>query len=161
MSLTIEKNTVVSLQYELFDEAGALIEKTDAPITYLHGGYDGIFPRVEAELGGKQAGHACVVQLKPEDAFGDFDEDLIRSEPRNLFPKNVAVGMQFQGTAQGSDHIAVYTVTEVGADSVTVDANHPLAGKNVKFSCTVTEVRKATQEEITHGHVHGAGGHHH
>jgi FKBP-type peptidyl-prolyl cis-trans isomerase SlyD len=161
MSLTIEKNTVVSLQYELFDEAGVLIEKTDTPITYLHGGYDGIFPRVEAELDGKHSGHACVIPLTPDEAFGDYDKELIRSEPRNLFPKNVSVGMQFQGTAQGSDHIAVYTVTEVGAESVVVDANHPLAGKTVKFSCTVTEVRKATPEEVTHGHVHGAGGHHH
>jgi FKBP-type peptidyl-prolyl cis-trans isomerase SlyD len=161
MSLTIGKNTVVSLQYELFDEAGTLIEKTDTPITYLHGGYDGIFPRVEAELNGKQSGHACVVPLKPDEAFGDYDKDLIRAEPRNLFPKNVAVGMQFQGTAQGSDQIAVYTVTEVGPENVVVDANHPLAGKTVKFSCTVTEVRKATPEEVTHGHVHGAGGHHH
>lgn len=161
MSLTIGKNTVVSLSYELSDAEGKLIEKTDQPISYLHGGYDGIFPRVEAELNGKRAGEACVVKLEPDDAFGEYDSKLIRIEPRKLFPKNVAVGMQFQGSAQGSDHVMVYTVTDVADDKVVVDANHPLAGKTVQFSCTVTEVRTATAEEITHGHVHGAGGHHH
>jgi FKBP-type peptidyl-prolyl cis-trans isomerase SlyD len=69
--------------------------------------------------------------------------------------------MQFHGTSQESQQVMVYTVTDVTADTVVVDANHPLAGKSVQFSCTVTEVRKASNEEISHGHVHGAGGHHH
>lgn len=161
MSLTIGKNTVVSLEYELFDADGGLIEKTDAPISYLHGGYDGIFPRVEEALDGKAAGHACEVKLEPDDAFGEYDAAHIRVEPRDMFPKNVAVGMQFQGSAQGSDHVVLYTVTDVADDKVVVDANHPLAGKTVTFKCTVKDVRKATGEEVTHGHVHGAGGHHH
>jgi FKBP-type peptidyl-prolyl cis-trans isomerase SlyD len=161
MSLTIGKNTVVSLEYELVDADGALIEKTDAPISYLHGGHDGIFPRVEEALDGKQAGHTCEVKLEPDDAFGEYDASNIRVEPRDMFPKNVAVGMQFQGSAQGSDHVVLYTVTDVADDKVVVDANHPLAGKTVTFKCTVKDVRKGTAEEITHGHVHGEGGHHH
>jgi FKBP-type peptidyl-prolyl cis-trans isomerase SlyD len=161
MSLTIGKNTVVSLEYELFDADGGLIEKTDAPISYLHGGHDGIFPRVEEALDGKQAGHACEVKLEPDDAFGEYDASHIRVEPRDMFPKNVAVGMQFQGSAQGSDHVVLYTVTDVADDKVVVDANHPLAGKTVTFKCTVKDVRKATPEELAHGHVHGEGGHHH
>lgn len=161
MSVTIGKNTVVSLSYELLDGQGGVIEKTDEPITYLHGGYHGIFPRVESELEGKAVGHECQLDLEPADAFGDFDAGLIRVEPRNLFPDNVSKGMQFQGTSQGSEDVMVYTVTDVTADKVVVDANHPLAGKAVKFNCKVTSVRKATREEITHGHVHGPGGHHH
>ncbi|MCW5626707.1 MAG: peptidylprolyl isomerase [Burkholderiales bacterium] len=161
MSEQIVKNSVVSLNYELLDTDGNVLEKTDAPIAYLHGGYDGIFPRVEEALHGKQTGDTCSVRLEPDDAFGDYDEDLIRVEPRNLFPKNVSVGMQFEGAAQGSDQAMLYTVTDVADDKVVVDANHPLAGKALQFNCTVTEVRQATAEELQHGHVHGAGGHHH
>ena len=161
MSQEILKNTVVSLNYELLDAEGNLIEKTEQPITYLHGGYDGIFPRVEEALHGRKTGDSCSVKLEPDDAFGEYDAELIRTEPRNLFPKNVKVGMQFEGAAEGSNHAMVYTVTDIADDKIVVDANHPLAGKTVQFSCTVTDVRPATQEELHHGHVHGEGGHHH
>lgn len=161
MGLAIGKDTVVSISYELFDTEGKLLEKTEQPLTYIHGGYHGIFPAVEDALDGKETGHECSLRLEPDDAFGDYDDALIRVEPRNLFPKNVAVGMQFQGTAQESGNVMVYTVTDVADERVVVDANHPLAGKAVQFTCKVLEVRKATREEITHGHVHGPGGHHH
>ena len=161
MSIAIGKDTVVSLSYELQDASGAVLEKTEQPIVYLHGGYHGIFPKVEAELEGKHTGHECTLSLEPEDAFGDFDAELVRVEARSLFPKNVVVGMQFQGTSEQSGHVLLYTVTDVSDDKVVVDANHPLAGKSVQFTCKVTSVRKATREELSHGHVHGAGGHHH
>jgi len=159
--MQISQDTVVSLSYELFDADGKLIEKTKAPIAYIHGGYDGIFPMVESALQGKTVGEACEVRLEPQDAFGQYDAAMVREEPRNLFPKNVAVGMQFEGSADGSDQNAVYTVTKITADKVSVDGNHPLAGKTLVFSCKVTGVRKATDEELHHGHVHGEGGHHH
>jgi FKBP-type peptidyl-prolyl cis-trans isomerase SlyD len=152
---------VVSLSYELHDSEGKLIEKTKQPIAYIHGGYDGIFPVVESALQGKAIGDACEVTLQPADAFGEYDAAMIREEPRSLFPKNVSVGMQFEGSVEGSDRHAVYTVTKVTEDKVHVDGNHPLAGKSLVFSCKVTGVRKATQEELSHGHVHGEGGHHH
>ena len=161
MGLAIGKDMVVSISYERFDTEGKLLEKTDQPLTYLHGGYHGIFPVVESALDGKAVGDECSLRLEPDDAFGDYDDALIRVEPRNLFPKNVAVGMQFQGTAQESGNVMVYTVTDVADERVVVDANHPLAGKAVQFNCKVIEVRKASKEEITHGHVHGPGGHHH
>lgn len=161
MTVAIAKNSVVSLQYELLDADGTLIERTDAPITYLHGGYDGIFPLVEQALHGKSVGDTLSVRMDPDDAFGEYDAELIRVEPRNLFPVNVTVGMQFEGSPQGSGNAMLYTVTDVTDDNVVVDANHPLAGKTVEFKCTVTEVRGATSEEIRHGHVHGPGGHHH
>jgi FKBP-type peptidyl-prolyl cis-trans isomerase SlyD len=159
--MPIARDTVVSISYELFDTAGKLIEKTQSPITYLHGGYDGIFPLVEEALHGKGAGDSCQVHLKPDDAFGEYEADMVRIEPRNLFPETVVVGMQFEGAIEGSDKFTVYTVTEIAPDKVVVDGNHPLAGQALMFSCTVIEVRAATKEELTHGHVHGAGGHHH
>ncbi len=159
--MQIAKDTVVSLTYSLLGADGALIEKTDHPISYLHGGYDGIFPKVERELDGKQSGDACEVRLEPEDAFGEYDAQLVRVEPRRLFPPNLKVGMQFEGSSDQSGESRVYTVTDVADDKVVVDGNHPLAGKPVVFSCVVTEVRQASAEEITHGHVHGAHGHHH
>ncbi len=159
--MLIEKNTVVTLRYELFNSDGAVIEQTTDPISYLHGGYDGIFPLVEEALQGKTAGHACRVKLDAEEAFGEYEEDLVRVEPRDAFPKDVKVGMQFEGAVEGTDDFTLYTVTDIADDKVVVDGNHPMAGQSLVFACTVTEVRKATKEELTHGHVHGPHGHHH
>ena len=159
--MQVEKNTVVSLNYELSDAQGQLIEKTDTPIEYLHGGYDGIFPLVEKALAGKKAGESCRVRLEPDDAFGEYNAGLVHLEPRDKFPENVKVGMQFEGKGVETGTTLVYTVTDVAEDKVVVDGNHPLAGKALDFNCTVAGVRAATQEEMSHGHVHGAGGHHH
>ena len=95
--MQVAKNTVVSLTYELRDTDGKAIEKTDAPIDYLHGGYDGIFPAVERALAGKAAGEQCRVRLEPDDAFGEYDAGLVHLEPRNKFPESLSVGMQFEG----------------------------------------------------------------
>jgi FKBP-type peptidyl-prolyl cis-trans isomerase SlyD len=159
----IAKNTVVSLQYELSDAAGSLLEKSNDPISYLHGGYDGVFPLVEEMLQGKQVGDRCVVEMEPEDAFGEYDHDLVRVEPRDLFPDNVDIGMQFEGGAEDDDDedYLLYTVVDVNDQEVTVDGNHPFAGKALSFDCTVTDVRAATADEIAHEHVHDGHGHHH
>ena len=159
--MQVTKDTVVSLHYELKDTEGKLIEKTESPIEYLHGGYDGIFPLVEKALAGKQTGDSCQVRLEPDDAFGEYDAGLVHLEPRSKFPAGVKVGMQFEGRGVESGTTLVYTVTDVAEDKVVVDGNHPLAGKALDFNCTVAAVRAATQEETSHGHVHGAGGHHH
>lgn len=159
--MQITKDTVVSLTYELLDSDGGTVEKTENPIEYLHGGYDGIFPLVEKALSGKAAGEACRVRLEPDDAFGDYNAELVHIEPRNKFPDDIKVGMQFEGRGAESGHSLIYTVTDIADDKVVVDGNHPLAGRTLEFSCTVTAVRAATSEEISHGHVHGAHGHHH
>lgn len=159
--MEVAKNTVVSLSYELSDTDGKLIEKTEAPIEYLHGGYDGIFPLVEKALAGKSAGETCRVRLEPDDAFGEYDAGLVHLEPRNKFPDSIAVGMQFEGRGTESGSTLIYTVTNIADDKVVVDGNHPLAGKALDFICTVAAVRAATKEELTHGHVHGPHGHHH
>ena len=159
--MQIGKNTVVSLVYELLDANGKTVEKTDEPLEYLHGGYDGIFPPVEEALNGKVAGHSCRVRLDPDDAFGEYDAELVHLEPRSKFPQIVAVGMQFEGRGVESGATLLYTVTDIAEDKVVVDGNHPLAGRTLDFSCTVAAVRTATAEEVAHGHVHGAHGHHH
>jgi len=157
----VTNDTVVTLTYELLDSDGELIESSETPFAYLHGGYDGIFPLVERELTGKNVGEQCRVRLEPEDAFGDYDAELVRLEPREKFPGNLEVGMRFEGRGEESGTTVVYTVTDVAEDKVVVDGNHPLAGQTLQFFCTVTDVRAATAEELAHGHVHGEGGHHH
>jgi len=159
--LQIAKDTVVSLTYELFSKDGKIIEGTEEPISYLHGGYQSIFPPVEQALEGKQTGFSCKVALEPEDAFGEYEATLVRVEPRKLFPPNLKVGMQFEGSSEESGETRIYTVTDVAEDKVVVDGNHPLAGQSLVFACVVTGVRAASEEELAHGHVHGPDGHHH
>jgi len=161
--MKIVKDTVVSLRYELSDSNGALLEKIEDPVSYLHGGYDGIFPTVEEALHGKTVGTKLEIVITPDDGFGEYEHDLVRVEPRNMFPENVAIGMQFEGGAENDEdgEYSLYTVVDVTEDEVTVDGNHPLAGKTLSFVGTVSAVRAATAEEIEHGHTHGEGGHHH
>jgi len=162
--MKIAKDTVVSLRYELIDSsAGAVLEKSNDPISYVHGGYDGIFPTVEEALHGKNVGDKVSVKMEPDDAFGEYDHDLVRVESRELFPKDIEVGMQLEGGAEDDEDedYMLFTVVEVTDKEVTVDGNHPLAGKTLNFNATVTDVRAATKEELDHGHVHGSGGHQH
>jgi len=158
----ISPNTVVTLTYKLYSVAGELIEETHEPITYLHGGHHGIFPKIEDALAEKRAGDSCSVTLEPIDAFGEYDAELVRVEAQDRFPEDVKIGMQFEDTAgENEDDIRVFTVTDVAGGQVVVDGNHPLAGQRLRFDCTVLEVRAATADELEHGHVHGAHGHHH
>jgi len=159
--MQIGKDTVVELKYELFDTDGELIEQTDEPVEYLHGGYGGMFPAVEKALEGRNAGDTCKVRLEPDDGFGDYDAELVHMEPRDKFPEHVEIGMQFEGKGEESGDTIVYTVTDIADGQVVVDGNHPLAGQTLNMEVTITSVRAASAEEVTHGHAHGAHGHHH
>ena len=160
--MQIGKDTVVTLTYRVVDSDGSLVDEGAEPLVYLHGGYGGIFGKIEEILQDKGVGEKFDVRLEPEEAFGDYDAELVMIEPRNLFPDNIEVGMQFErGTEDGDDDAELYTITDIAEDKVVVDGNHPLAGIALMFSCTVTDVRQATPEELTHGHVHGPHGHHH
>jgi len=156
--MLIARNSVVTLSYSVKDTDGNVIDSGAAPLVYLHGGYGGIFDRIEEAIQGKTAGDSLEIKLQPEDAFGEYDAERIIIEPRNLFPADIEVGTQFE---RGDEDEGLYTITDITEDKVVIDGNHPLAGMALVFSCTVTEVRDATAEEITHGHVHGAHGHHH
>jgi FKBP-type peptidyl-prolyl cis-trans isomerase SlyD len=159
--MQIAKNTVVTLNYRVVDSEGNPVDDGQTPIVYLHGGYDGIFPRLEEALQGKSVGDSLEVKLEPDDAFGDYDADLVIIEPRSLFPDNIEVGMQFERAGEDGEDDALYTITDIADDKVVVDGNHPLAGMALIFSCTVVDVRAATAEEVAHGHIHAPGDHHH
>jgi len=157
----VGKDSVVALRYEVYGSDGELIEKTEEPVEYLHGGYGGMFPAVEKALEGKNVGETCRVRLAPDEGFGDYDAELVHVEPRDKFPENIEIGMQFEGQGDQSGEALVYTVTDIAEGKVVVDGNHPLAGRTLHIECTVTGVRPASPEELSHGHVHGAHGHHH
>jgi len=161
--MQIIKDTVVTLSYRLSTLQGEMLEEasTEQPAAYLHGGYDGIFPKVEAALEGKEAGADADVVLEPDDAFGDYDAELVRMEEVSLFPPEVQIGMQFEGVSEDGQHHMLYTVTDIADGKVVVDGNHPLAGQSLRVQCRVLAVRPALPEEIEHGHVHGPEGHHH
>lgn len=160
--MLIAKNSVVTLAYRVTDSDGNVVDEGSALMVYLHGGYDGIFPRIEESLQGKMVGDKLEIKLLPDDAFDEYDADLVNIESRNLFPENIEVGMQFERAAEDEDDEDVlYTITDIADDKVVVDGNHPLAGVALIFSCTVNDVRAASADEISHGHIHGEGGHHH
>ncbi|HTQ75913.1 MAG TPA: peptidylprolyl isomerase [Burkholderiales bacterium] len=149
--MQISKNTVVSLDVELADIWGNSLERSDEPVQYLHGGYGNIFPAAEAALEGRGVKDRVEVRLEPEDAFGDYDEDLLRVEERARFPQELEVGMRFEGDPGGADEGRFFTVTDIAEDKVVLDANHPYAGMALKLSCTVVGVRPATAAEIENG----------
>jgi len=158
--MKIDKDTAVTLSYKVSDASGKLLEESREPMAYLHGGYGNTFPKVEAALQGQEAGFQAVVELAPQDAFGLRDESLLQTIPKSQFPPGVKVGGQLEGhDAQGQAH--VFTVLKIKGDQVHLDGNHPMAGKALRFGLKVLSVRAATAEEIAHGHVHGAHGHHH
>ncbi|MBV1776499.1 peptidylprolyl isomerase [Burkholderiaceae bacterium DAT-1] len=162
--MEITKDSVVSLQYEMFDAQGEQLDKTpdDAPMVYLHGGYDGIFPLVEEALHGKKLGDKIDVTMEPDDAFGEYDSELVRIEAQDVFPPEVEVGMMFEADDPETGEIMLFTVTDIADGKVVVDGNHPFAGRTIRFQATVTEVRAASKEEIAHGHAHHPhDGHHH
>lgn len=156
--MQIDQDTVVTLAYSVVDSDGNLIDAGERPLIYLHGGYGGIFEKIEQELLGQSAGFQKDVRLLPEEAFGEYDAELVLVESRDLFPEEIEVGMQFERAAEDDeDEDMLFTITDIAEGKVVVDGNHPLAGIALVFSCTVNNVRAATPEEITHGHVHGEG----
>lgn len=156
MNMFVEKNTVVTLDYNVTDPDGELVDAGQEPLVYIHGGYDDIFPMIEEAVHGKKVGESVVVKMQPDDAFGEYDAELIQVESRKGFPKELEVGMQFEGVPDSGDDddILIYRVTEIADDKVVLDGNHPLAGMALVFTCTVTAVRPASAEEIEHGHIH-------
>ncbi len=157
--MNIFANTVVTLRFSLYDSNNTLLEQTAEPIAYLHGGHSGIFPKIEEALNGKAAGDSISVTLEPADSFGEYDAQLIRMEPVDRLPPDISVGGYL--VAEEDGHERVWRVTGMADGKVVLDGNHELAGQRLRFDCTVVDVRPATAEEVQHGHVHGAHGHHH
>ena len=154
----ITQDTAVTLSYQVTNPQGKPLDS--GHLSYLHGGYDNIFPKVEAALQGQAAGFATTLDLTPEDAFGQHDPALVRTIPKAEFPPGVKVGGRLQG-AGADGQPQVFNVVKIKGTQVHLDGNHPLAGQARRFSCKVTAVRAASAEEITHRHVHGEHGHQH
>lgn len=157
----IQNDQVVSFHYTLTDANGTVIDKSEGqPLVYLHGAGN-IIPGLENALAGKNVGDKLVVNVPAAEGYGEYSAELVQEVPRNMFQgvDDIQAGMQFQ--AQTDDGIQVVTVKDVTDEHVIVDGNHPLAGQDLNFDVEIVEIRDASQEELDHGHVHGAGGHHH
>ncbi len=159
-TMKIEKNSAVTLRYTVSDTSGKLLEESKEPMSYLHGGYGNTFAKIEEALEGQEAGYQATIELQAQDAFGLRDDALLQTIPKKQFPPGVKVGGQLEGR-DDSGHSIVFTVLKIKGDTVYLDGNHALAGKVLRFGLNVLEVRTASEEEIAHGHVHGAHGHHH
>ena len=159
MNMLVARNTVVTLEYHVTDPDGEVVDEGREPLIYLHGGYDDIFPKIEEAVQGKAIGESVNVKLQPDEAFGDYDAEMVQIEPRKDFPKELQVGMQFEGGPEEGDdeEFVIYRVTDIADDKVVLDGNHPLAGMALVFTCTVAAVRPASAEELEHGHVHTPG----
>lgn len=156
------RDSIVSFHYTLKDEAGAVIDQSDGePMAYLHG-HGQIVPGLEREITGRVAGDRLQVRVAAAEGYGEYDATLIQQVPRDAFKRiaGLHVGMALQTRGHGG-HAATVIVKEIGPEFVTVDGNHSLAGKTLFFDVQITDVRSATEEELTHQHVHGPGGHHH
>ncbi len=162
-SQTIGDGMVVTMHYKLALDGGQVVDQSEGeePLAYLHGAHN-IVPGLEEALAGKGVGDRFDVTVPAEKGYGARQEEAVQSVPRNAFPPDAELqeGITFQATDQ-NDHPIMGTIQALSEDTVTVDFNHPLAGQNLNFSIEVVEVRQATEEETTHGHAHGAGGHHH
>ena len=160
--MQIAERTVASFNYTLTNDAGETLDSSagSEPLAYLHG-RGNLIQGLESKLTGRVAGDKLDVRVAPGDGYGHVDPALTQSVPRSAFPDDadLRVGMRFQTQTDRGPQVVV--VTHISDESVNVDGNHPLAGQHLNFAVEITEVREASDEELAHGHVHGAGGHHH
>ena len=158
----ITQNSVVSLDYTLTNDAGDILDKSEnGQFVYLHGAKS-IIPGLEQALGDKCINDKFKVTIEAEDAYGPKDDSKKQVVSRDMFEPDSPIEPGVQFHAQGPEgETLVITITEVNGDEITIDGNHPLAGERLHFEVEVKEVREASEEEVSHGHVHGPGGHQH
>lgn len=160
--MQIIANKVVVLDYTLTDDEGEIIDASkDGQFVYLHGA-NNIIPGLECALVDKTAGSKLSVKVAPEQGYGERNDSMVQVVPKDMFDadEDIQVGQQFHAESPDKQMITI-TVTAVEGDQITIDGNHPLAGVSLNFEVEVIEVRDATEEELSHGHVHGPGGHQH
>ena len=161
MTDAIANDLVVSFNYTLTNAEGETLDQSQGePLAYLHGAGN-IIPGLEKAMEGKKVGDKFTVNVPAAEGYGEYNTDLVQEVPAQMFQgvENIEAGMQFQ--AQTDDGGQIVTEKSVEGDTVIVDANFPLAGQDLTFDVEVVEIRVASAEELEHGHVHGAGGHHH
>ena len=152
--MNIAANMVVTISFKLFDAGNQLLEESPEPIVYLHGTHSGMFPKIEEKLDGKKVGDKISVTLEPADAFGEYDAKMIRVEPVAELPADIAIGGYLVAELDGNE--VIWRVTGIADGKAVLDGNHELAGQRLRFDCDVLDVRAASQDEIAHGHAHGA-----
>lgn len=152
--MEITQQCVVALTWTLKDTLGETLDVLDEPVEFLVGG-DDLLAKIEQSLQGHEAGDRIDLHLEPEEAFGDYDEQLVFLEPRSLFPAGIEEGMSFEGLPEGANAQAprhlLYTATDIYPEHVVLDGNHPLAGIAIRLHLKVEAVREATEEEIGRG----------
>ena len=160
--MQVAGNKAVSIHYTLTNDDGEVLDSSigDEALVYLHG-QGNIISGLEQALSGKAVGDKFNVRIEAIDAYGEFMAERVQVIPRTMFEgvDELEIGMQFQ--ADVSEGPGIVTIIDIEGDDVTIDGNHPLAGMALTFDVEVIEVREASAEEIDHGHIHGAGGHHH
>ncbi|MEZ4798754.1 MAG: peptidylprolyl isomerase [Flavobacteriales bacterium] len=159
--MQISNEKVAAIHYTLRDNDGKVLDSSEGkdPLYYLHG-FGNLIPGMEEGLEGKAVGDKFTIKVSPEKGYGVRSEEAVQKVPREAFGEaDVQLGMQFRAGNENGQYVV--TVVEIGADTVTVDANHPLAGVELNFDVEVMEVREASAEEVSHGHVHGPHGHNH
>ena len=162
-NMTIAEHKVVTIHYKVVDcDSDEVIDSSEngEPMTYLHGARN-IIPGLEQALEGKVVGDEFEVTVEPADAYGEHHADRVQQVPMAAFQGMEKVEPGMAVTAQTDQGPINLVITDVSEDEVTVDANHPLAGRSLKFNVSVEDVRDASEEEVAHGHVHGPGGHDH
>lgn len=160
--MQIAADAVVLIHYTLKDDSGKVLDSSAGgePLAYIQG-HGNLVPGLEKALEGKEGGHTIAVTISPADGYGTRSEALVQRVPKRSLQGSgeIRKGMQFR--AQTDEGVRLFTVTAIAGDMVTLDGNHPLADQTLHFDVEVVSVRGATTEELEHGHVHGAGGHHH
>jgi len=154
--MKIETDKVVSIDYTLKDEQGAVIDTSNerGPLSFIFGNGT-IIPGLEKELDGKEKGDEFSVTVEPKDGYGEYDDARIFEVGKEQFqdPEKIEEGMQVQAQ-DNQGNVQLLTIRNIADEKVTLDANHPLAGQTLFFDVTVSDVREASDEELDHGHVH-------
>ncbi len=161
--MAIEQNKVVTMNFTLKDDEGNVLDSTEkgGPFSYISG-TNMVLPKLEEALSGMLIGSKKNLKLEAKDGYGNYNDDAIQVVGKENFPEDIVLEVGMEYMANSPDGVKMpFTISNVDGEEITIDFNHPLAGKNLNFDIELLNVRDATAEELSHGHVHGADGHHH
>ena len=161
--MPIEANKVVTMNFTLTDETGNVLDSTKSggPFSYISG-KGMVLPKLEEAVSGMIIGTKKQLKLEAKDGYGEYNDDAVQAVGKENFPEDFVLEAGMEYMASNPDGVQMpFIITNVEDETITIDFNHPLAGKNLNFDLELLDVREATPEELSHGHVHGADGHHH
>ena len=161
--MAIGLNKVVIMHFTLTDDHGNVLDSTgkDGPFSFISGS-NMVLPKLEEAVNGMLIGSKKTLKLEAKDGYGNYNDDAIQVVGKENFPEDFVLEVGMEYMASNPDGVQMpFVISNVDGEEITVDFNHPLAGKNLNFDIELLNVRDATAEELSHGHVHGEGGHHH